>query len=79
MLRHLYENMGQVCSRKELYRVYIEANGEQIEPDAKPSDYAGILDSAILRLRKLVEPNPPPQEPILLETRKGQGLMLRTL
>ena len=78
MLRYLYDHMGQVCSRKQLYRVYVEASpGGQIESDAKPAEYAGILDSAIWRLRAVIEPDP--QAPVLIETRKGQGVLLRAL
>jgi hypothetical protein len=78
MLSYLYNHMGQVCSRKQLYRVYVEASpGSRIESDARPAEYAGILDSAIWRLRAIMEPDP--QAPVLIETRKGQGVLLRTL
>ena len=59
ILRYLYDHMGQVCSRKDLYKVYVEAApGGQVEADAKPLEYAGILDSAIWRLRAIIETRP---------------------
>ncbi len=78
LLRHLLDRPGQLCPRRRLYTAYIEAYPDgRAEPDARPAEYASVLDSALWRLRSLIEPVP--ETPVLLETKKGQGVLLRVV
>jgi DNA-binding winged helix-turn-helix (wHTH) protein len=79
VLRYLLDHPGQLCSRKQLYKAYIESYpGEHADSEARPVEYAGVLDSALWRLRERIEPIPNGPQ-VLVETRKGQGVVLRTL
>lgn len=78
ILRHLLDHPAQLCTRRQLYMAYVTAYPESFaDPDAKPAEYAGILDSALWRLRTLIEPDP--DYPVLLETKKGQGVILKAM
>jgi DNA-binding winged helix-turn-helix (wHTH) protein len=78
LLRHLLGHAGQLCSRKQLYRIYVEAYPQsKADPDARPAEYANLLDNALDRLREKIEPLP--DAPVLLETKKGKGVRLRSL
>lgn len=77
ILRCLSERAGGVCSRKLLYRAYQHASNEDYreEDNLTELDITATLDSALYRLRNLIEPLPGAS--VLLETKKGQGVRLR--
>jgi hypothetical protein len=83
LLEYLYDRAGQVCSRSELY--YRAARGLAYEPRA-PSDpgweapkaYSGQLDTAIWRLREMIEPGyvDNNKDSLFIITVKGKGYRL---
>jgi DNA-binding response OmpR family regulator len=75
MLRYLSAHAGRICPRKQLYQVYLKATGGT-DSRALPKDYANLLDNALDRLREKVEPIP--NVPVLLETKRGSGVRLRS-
>lgn len=78
ILRHLVEHEGRVCSRKDLYRVYQKAANSGYEEQGRlaNSDISGVLDTALWRLRGAIEPFS--ANPVLLETRRGTGVRLKS-
>lgn len=76
VLRHLYKHRGKVCSRRDLYVTYMDA----LYPDRERksvltvSDYGGVMDTLIWRLRQAVEPDP--GNPVHVVTVKGRGVRL---
>ena len=75
MLRFLYRHRGTVCHRRPLYLQYVGAYpGSHGDPDARPAEYAGTLDTALWRLRQALEPDP--KNPVLVVTVKGKGVRL---
>lgn len=74
LLHHLYRHRGKVCPREALYRAYVEGTGGQVQEPIYPTEYAGTLDNAILRLRKAIEPDP--EHPTLIVTIRGKGYKL---
>ncbi len=78
LLCYLLDHAGQLCSRKQLYKAYVEAYPDgHADGDALPAEYASVLDSALWRLRALIEADP--DAPVLLKTKKGQGVLLRAM
>jgi DNA-binding winged helix-turn-helix (wHTH) protein len=77
LLRYLYQNRGRVCSREELYHsaYVLSLYPEQAAQRAFPQEYAGLLDTALWRLRKAIEPDP--KNPIFVITRRGRGVELK--
>ncbi len=79
MLAYLYEHGNQIVSKEELYfRAYMGMDTVPRVPgdpgfEARTS-YEGIIDTNIWRLRGAIEPDP--KKPVLLETKRGQGLRL---
>ena len=80
MLAYLYEHGNQIVPKEDLYfRAYL---GRESTPRA-PGDigyeareeYEGVVDTNVWRLRGVIEPDP--KKPVLLETKRGQGLRLR--
>lgn len=75
LLRYLYQRRGRVCSWRELHRVYLEAYPNTMpDPDARRAEYAGMLDTAIWRLRQEIEPDP--KHHVLIVTVKQSGVRL---
>ncbi|MBC7226174.1 MAG: winged helix-turn-helix transcriptional regulator [Thermoflexales bacterium] len=79
MLCYLYRHSGQVVTKAELYfRVYL---GKERIPRPgddgyeAPTQYAGLIDTNLWRLRQAIEPDP--REPVLLLTRRGHGVVLQ--
>jgi hypothetical protein len=76
LLRYLYQNRGNICTREELYhKAYVPAFcPELIGEHALPKEYAGVLDTALWRLRKTIEPDP--KRPVFVVTKRGKGVVL---
>ncbi|MBN1814678.1 MAG: winged helix-turn-helix domain-containing protein [Anaerolineae bacterium] len=77
---HLYENKGQGCSREQLYYdAYLPAAEPDTNPDTKEytDKCAHLLESAILRLRKAIEPDP--RKPTYVVTDRGFGYKLQNV
>ncbi|WP_333691887.1 winged helix-turn-helix domain-containing protein [Chloroflexus sp.] len=79
LLRYLYENRGRRVPRSELY--YRAYQGLATEPRTsddrgweEPATWNNVLDNAILRLRKAIEPDP--RKPIYILTDRGWGIKL---
>lgn len=77
VLAYLYAE-GRVCSREELYyKAYknmaaIPARGD---PNYEsPAVWRGVIDTAIYRLRQVIEPNP--DKPAFILTVRSQGVKL---
>jgi len=80
LLRHLYRHRGRVCQWGELHRVYLKALYPRLYSDVEAAseftraEYAGMLDTALWRLRQAIEPDP--EQRILVVTVKGKGVRL---
>ncbi|MGC9040055.1 MAG: transcriptional regulator [Roseiflexus castenholzii] len=79
LLRYLYENRARRVPRSELY--YCAYQGFAEEPRVHddrgwedPADWNNVLDNALLRLRKIIEPDP--RHPIYILTDRGWGVKL---
>jgi hypothetical protein len=76
VLHYLYEHRGRVCHRRDLYVTYMDA----LYPDRErlsiltASDYGGVMDTVLWRLRQAVEPDP--TNPVHIVTVKGRGVRL---
>jgi hypothetical protein len=85
LLEYLYENAGRLCTRSELH--YRADRGLDYEPRSAsdpqwepPPNYSGQLDTAIWRLRELIEPgyiSKRDNESIFIITVKGKGYILK--
>lgn len=79
LLRYLYENRSRRVPRSELYyRAYQGLAVEPRTPDdhgwENPAEWSNVLDNAILRLRRVIEPDP--RRPIYVLTDRGWGVKL---
>jgi hypothetical protein len=79
LLRYLYENRARRVPRSELYyRAYQGLGEEPRTHDDRgwedPADWNNVLDNALLRLRKIVEPDP--RHPVYILTDRGWGVKL---
>lgn len=69
----LWKKQGKLCSREELFKAYsIKVYGQKT--DQAPAEYRGLLDTALYRLRMLIEPDP--DAPLWLTTQRGKGVVL---
>lgn len=79
MLCYLYRHSGRVVTKAELYfRAYLGKDRipRQGDDDYEwPTRYAGLIDTNLWRLRQAIEPDP--DEPVLLITRRGHGVILQ--
>lgn len=79
ILRYLMDRPNEVVSRPELYfRVYAKKDSIPApgEPDYRaPQEYRQLIDTLLWRLRQVLEPDP--KHPVLLVTKRGQGVTLR--
>ena len=80
MLAYLYERGNQIVSKEELYfrgyRGMEKVPRSNSDPGYEaPKDYEGVIDTNMWRLRNVIEPDP--KHPVLLETKRGQGIRLR--
>lgn len=79
MLRYLYQRGGAVVTKAELYyQVYHSLDRIPRQGDERyegPKEYIGIIDTNLWRLRQVIEPDP--DNPVLLITRRGHGVVLR--
>jgi hypothetical protein len=79
LLSYLYENRERVCTRSELYHLaylptrYPDATEEE-RREYSADNYDSVLDTAISRLRKRIEPDP--QTPMYVITERGKGYKL---
>jgi hypothetical protein len=73
ILRILYERRGQLVTRKEIYRALFPHDPELGSLNLMRS----VVDTALWRLRKAIEPIP--QDPTLILTQRDQGVRLRVL
>ncbi len=71
ILSLLYERRGQLVTREEIYRVLFPHDSERHGLEL----VRGVVDTALWRLRKAIEPVP--QEPLLIVTQRDQGVRLR--
>jgi hypothetical protein len=78
LLAFLWQQRPRVCSRRELYeRAYVPAiypGFSRGESRPLPVDYEHVLDTAILRLRERIEPDP--RSPLYVVTVRGKGYKL---
>lgn len=78
MLTYLYDRGNKIVPKEELYyRAYLGLSAVPPGIDdrfATRDEWEGVVDTNLWRLRGVLEPNP--KEPILLETKRGQGLIL---
>lgn len=79
MLAYLFAHSNEIVSREELYYLAFRQKSNRIpvagEADYEaPNDYRGALDTALWRLRNAIEPDP--KFPVLLETKRGHGVLL---
>ncbi len=79
VLRYLYQHLGEVVGKDTLYFLgYLGlANIPRIIEDknyASPSEYTGLIETIIYRLRQAIEPDP--SGPVLLQTVRGHGVKL---
>jgi DNA-binding winged helix-turn-helix (wHTH) protein len=76
LLGYLYQHRDRICTRDELYhKAYLPAmypGGD--DRRAYPKDYQGLLDTALWRLRKTIEPDP--KHPVFVVTQRGKGVKL---
>jgi DNA-binding winged helix-turn-helix (wHTH) protein len=85
LLEYLYENAGRLCTRSELHyradrRLDYEPRSSSDPQWELPTAYSGQLDTAIWRLRELIEPgyiSKEDNESIFITTVKGKGYVLR--
>ncbi len=85
LLEYLYENAGRLCTRSELH--YRADRGLDYEPRSSsdpnweiPKAYSGKLDTAIWRLREILEPgyiSKKDNESFFIITVKGKGYILK--
>jgi hypothetical protein len=80
MLCYLYKKGGRIVSKAELYyQAYLGLETIPRTPDDPHfeglKEYEGLVDTAIWRLRKAIEPDP--SDPTLLVTKRGRGVILR--
>ncbi len=79
MLRYLYRHSGRVVTKAELYfRAYLGKDRVPRQGDNDyewPTRYAGLIDTNLWRLRQAIEPDP--DDPVLLITRRGHGVILQ--
>ena len=77
---YLYENEGRYCSKRELYnKAYLPFNsrgqGRELGPqDELTKEYDDLVNTAINRLRKKIEPLP--KDPVFLTMKKNIGYRL---
>lgn len=75
LLRYLYENRVRPCTRRELYfRAYRGLDKEPrsvMEMGAEHTNWENTIDTAIWRLRGVIEPRP--NEPIYVVSDQGRG------
>jgi len=77
---YLYQNEGRYCSKRELYnKAYLPFNtkgqGRELGPqDELTKEYDDLVNTAINRLRKKIEPLP--KDPIFLTMKKNIGYRL---
>jgi DNA-binding response OmpR family regulator len=77
LLGYLYKHRGKICPKRDLYlRAYLELYPQR-KPSSEvvtPKDYEQLIDTAIWRLRKAIEPIP--RTPLFVVTVKNQGIRL---
>jgi hypothetical protein len=77
---YLHKNEGRYCSKREIYnKAYLPFNtggkGKELGPqDELTKEYDDLVNTAIHRLRKSIEPLP--KDPIFLTMKKNQGYRL---
>jgi hypothetical protein len=77
---YLYENEGRFCSKRELYnKAYLPFNtkgqGKELGPnDELAKEFDDLVNTAIHRLRKTIEPLP--KDPVFLTMKKNLGYRL---
>jgi len=67
MLEYLYVQDGRICSRQELYTAYTQ-------DETVSSGWEKVMDTALWRLRKAIEPDP--ARPIFIISERGRGVRL---
>jgi hypothetical protein len=79
LLSYLYKHRKRVCTRSELYhQAYLLTrypnSTEEERREYSADNYDSVLDTAISRLRKRIEPDP--RSPIYVITKRGKGYKL---
>lgn len=75
---YLYNNEGLYCSKRDLYNgaylPFVNQGHKEDTPYNEVSLYENLIDTAIYRLRKTIEPLP--KDPVFLITKKDRGYRL---
>lgn len=79
ILRYLYARGGQVIEKAELYfsiyRGLTSIPRAVGEPGYEsPTEYIGVIDTSLYRLRQAIEPDP--TQPVIIQTVRGHGVKL---
>lgn len=79
ILRYLYTHTGQVVEKAELYyKIYrgLKSIPKSIGEDGyeSPTEYVGVIDTSLYRLRQAIEPDP--KHPVIIQTVRGHGIKL---
>lgn len=79
VLRYLYEQRPHTCSREDLYyRAHLDLSFVPREAGDRnwqyPSEWDGVLETALWRIRKSLEPDP--KSPVYIITERGKGVRL---
>ena len=79
LLLYLYDNSNRVVSKAEIfYRVFQKMTFTPRTPDdagyQNPSEYEGMVDTCIWRLRRTIEPDS--KNPVLIVTQRSRGIRL---
>ncbi len=79
ILRYLYTRGGQIVEKAELYfliyRGLTSVPRTLGEPGYEsPTEYTGVIDTSIYRLRQAIEPDP--AHPVIIQTVRGHGVKL---
>lgn len=79
LIEYLYVNRHRLCTRSELYFCGIlglpdEPRGYEDPGYTAPTEWEGLFNTSLWRLRNLIEDNP--AKPIYIVTRRGKGIAL---
>jgi len=78
ILDYLFARRGLTCTRAEIYYCALRGKPTALKKGEigyeDPARWRSTVDTALNRLREAIEPNP--KQPVLLITKRGEGIML---